>query len=288
MPRSGLHVPLDVNFQDDSKVLRVSLEAELVYLRSLALAKRLDEEGALDHAHLHRLSEKMDDHPDVLAKELVDVGLWIETDNGWAIAAWAAHNMLTDERSEARAAEAERKRLWRERKKASGGTATPVPPGQENVSPVAPTSEVKESTSEVKQQQGTRRDTVEAVAALIAERQGKPAEAATKKNQGAWLAAAVRGIADEIAERCYALIVANPGWTPLELADALEPPKRGPLCGVCMTENPTYCGEDCPLPPPKEGELVDNVVGIGSAKKAIAPLSRPNQNYPEGYANDVR
>ncbi len=254
MPRSGLHVPLDVNFQDDAKVVQVSPEAELVYLRSLALAKRLDEDGAIHRAHLGRLTDKLDDRPDVLAKELVDVDLWFETDNGWFIAAWAAHNTLTAERAEARAAEAKRKAEWRERQKMS---QPDVPPDSKPVSGVAPTSEVERSTSEVKEQQRTRDEVVHSAAVLLAERRGRVTESKTKDKPERWLAAAVKGIVEEIAQDGYLLLVKNPQWTAYDLADAIEPPKRGPLCGMCGTENPTYCGEECVLPPPA-GELVDS------------------------------
>jgi hypothetical protein len=265
MPRSGLHVPLDVNFQDDAKVVQVSPEAELVYLRSLALAKRLDEDGAVHRAHLGRLTDKLDDRPDVLAKELVDVDLWFETETGWYIAAWAAHNTLTTERAEARAAEAKRKAEWRERQKMS---QPDVPPDTETVSRVAPTSEVKRSTSEVKEQQ-QRDEVVHSAAVLLAQRRGRDVEAKTKDKPERWLAAAVKGIVEEISQDGYLLLVKNPQWTANELADALEPPKPGPMCGICQTENPSYCGDDCPLPPPL-GELVDNVTSIKSIPRVKA------------------
>ena len=266
MPRSGLHVPLDVNFQDDAKIVQVSPEAELVYLRSLALAKRLDEDGAIHRAQLGRLTDKLDDMPEVLAKELVDVDLWFETEKGWYIAAWAAHNTLTTERAEARAAEAKRKAEWRERQKMS---QPDVPPDTETVSHVAPTSEVKRSTSEVKGRQHARDEVVHSAATILADRRGRTTEAKSKDKPERWLAAAIKGIVEEITQDGYLLLVKNPHWTAYELADALEPPKPGPMCGVCGTENPTWCGEECVLPPPA-GELADNVVGITSAKKVIA------------------
>lgn len=265
MPRSGLHVPLDVNFQDDAKVVQVSPEAELVYLRSLALAKRLDEDGAIHRAHLNRLVDKLDDRPDVLAKELVDVDLWIETDNGWYIAAWAAHNMLTTERAESRAAEAKRKAEWRERQKMS---QTDVPPDTETVSHVAPTSEVKGSTSEVKGQQHARSEVVHSAALLLAERRGRVAESKSKDKPERWLAAAIKGIVEEISQDSYLLVAKNPQWTAYELADALEPPKPGPMCGICNRENPTWCGDDCPLPPLADGDLADNVMQLRKARPA--------------------
>lgn len=102
-----------------------------------------------------------------------------------------------------------------------------------------------------------RKALLRAVAELVAERMGKTAESADKRNPAGWLAAAVSGIETEIGERCHALITEHSDWTPLQLADALQPAKPGPTCGLCRTENPTYCGEECPLPPPV-GEIVDS------------------------------
>lgn len=115
-----------------------------------------------------------------------------------------------------------------------------------------------------------RKALLRAVAELVAQRMGKTAESADKRNPAGWLAAAVLGIEGEIQERCHALVSQHPDWTPLQIADALEPAKPSRMCGICNQENPVWCGDDCPLPPPAEGEFADNVVGIGTAKKVVA------------------
>lgn len=115
-----------------------------------------------------------------------------------------------------------------------------------------------------------RKALLRAVAELVAQRMGKTAESADKRNPAGWLAAAIAGIETDIGERCHVLISQHSDWTPLQLADALEPPKPSRMCGICNQENPVWCGDDCPLPPPAEGSLVDNVFEIGTIKKANA------------------
>lgn len=71
-----LWVPLDVDFQDDDRMIGVSLEAELLFVRSLALAKRLASDGRIRLAHLRRLSDKLPGDPEKYADELIGAGLW--------------------------------------------------------------------------------------------------------------------------------------------------------------------------------------------------------------------
>lgn len=93
-----LWVPLDANYEDDDKIAAVSALAELVFIRSLALAKRLGTDGAIARPQLRRLDDKLDDvggDRSAIAKELVEAGLWTETDNGWQIASWTTWNRTT-------------------------------------------------------------------------------------------------------------------------------------------------------------------------------------------------
>lgn len=96
-----LFVPLDVNFQDDDKLLAVSAAAELVYIRAMALSKRLLSDGYIAPSHLRRLCDKLDDRPEDLADELVDRGLLAPLDGGYRIVAWMKHNKPADEIREA-------------------------------------------------------------------------------------------------------------------------------------------------------------------------------------------
>lgn len=112
--------------------------------------------------------------------------------------------------------------------------------------------------------------TISLAAAAIAQRRGKNDEARDKSNPGSWLASAIRGIGADIGEQANALLTSNPALTPDDLAEILEPrvERRQPMCGVCMRENPTWCGDDCPLPPPAGDTLADNVFEINAIKKA--------------------
>lgn len=118
--RRGLYVPLDVNYRDDPKIIGAGPDAELVYLRSLVLAKRLtDRDGHIHRAHLLGLCGDFDniihgeDVPDDIAKALIDAGLWVEDGDGWRITAWLKHNPSAAEIEESRGAEASRKAAWR-------------------------------------------------------------------------------------------------------------------------------------------------------------------------------
>lgn len=99
----GLFVPLDVNYADDPKMIEAGAEAELVYVRSLAIAKRIGSDGAIHRAHLPRLCDGIfavvmgEDTPEDLAARLVKVGAWIEVPDGWVIASWDKWNLTADE-----------------------------------------------------------------------------------------------------------------------------------------------------------------------------------------------
>lgn len=114
-----LFVPLDVDFPDDPAVVALSLEAELLYLRALCLAKRTLTDGAIHPGHLRRLTDKMSTAPELLAGELVDAGLWTNAQVGWQIRSWLEHNRsadeITQELDRRRTAARERTRRWRER-----------------------------------------------------------------------------------------------------------------------------------------------------------------------------
>lgn len=86
-----LYVPLDVNYVDDPKVMRAGPYAELVYVRSMALAKRLNEDGRIDPCHVRRLCDGIED-PNAVVAVLLEQGLWINENGHYRIAAWLKHN----------------------------------------------------------------------------------------------------------------------------------------------------------------------------------------------------
>lgn len=117
-----LFVRLDVNFQDDDRLVEVSAEAELVFVRSLALAKRLASDGAIRVGHLRRLCDKLPGAPDQYAHELIGAGLWITEGRAgtpgerFVIPSWLKWNLSADEIDETRSGKSAGGRLGNHRR----------------------------------------------------------------------------------------------------------------------------------------------------------------------------
>ena len=97
----GLFVPLDVNYFEDTKIIRAGPYAELLYIRSLVFCKRTGTDGAFTvqqrrifGAGLRRLN--------VTTASLVEHKLWEPIDDGWYITAWLRHNSPVSEIRSAR------------------------------------------------------------------------------------------------------------------------------------------------------------------------------------------
>jgi hypothetical protein len=108
-----LYVPLVVDYLDDPKFETLSVEAELLYIRSLCLAKRRMSDGHIDGRQLRRLCDRFDANPSTVAAELVAEELWVEVDGGWQIVAWLKHNQPKAAIEQRRIEAAERKAAWR-------------------------------------------------------------------------------------------------------------------------------------------------------------------------------
>lgn len=119
-----LYVTLDVNYLDDEKFDGISIEAELLYIRSLCLVKRRMSDGFIDRRQLRRLCDRFDGDPVDAASELVTEGLWTAVDGGWTIAAWLKHNASAADIERRQAAEADRKASYRTKKDATDGPAS--------------------------------------------------------------------------------------------------------------------------------------------------------------------
>ena len=90
-----LWVPLDVDFQNDPKILAAGAHAELIYVRSLALAKRLMCDGFVSEHHVEGLSNGLSLNRNRLknaVSALVREGLWTPVEGGWRIAGWLNRN----------------------------------------------------------------------------------------------------------------------------------------------------------------------------------------------------
>jgi hypothetical protein len=116
-----LYVPLDVNYADDPAIVEAGPDAELLYVRSLALAKRLEDDGVIHRGHLRRLAADLPAvaagvTADTIADRLVATGLWATHADGWRIAAWLDWNASAAEIDARRTADRERKTAWRKAK----------------------------------------------------------------------------------------------------------------------------------------------------------------------------
>lgn len=88
----SLFVPLDVDYQNDPKVIAAGPLAECLFVRALALCKRTMSDGRVHRAQLPGLALGLPGARAKHARALVEVGLWAETDDGWLVSAWSTWN----------------------------------------------------------------------------------------------------------------------------------------------------------------------------------------------------
>lgn len=88
----ALFVPLDVDYQSDPKIMRAGALAEILFIRSMALAKRLMEDGRIDEVHLPALCLGIPGRSATHVAALIREGLWTEVADGWVITSWAKRN----------------------------------------------------------------------------------------------------------------------------------------------------------------------------------------------------
>jgi hypothetical protein len=87
----SLYVPLDVDYASDDKLIEAGPLAELLYIRGLAFCKRTMSDGRIKRAQLTVVAHGIPSARKHVY-QLVDVGLWRETSDGWAIVAWLKRN----------------------------------------------------------------------------------------------------------------------------------------------------------------------------------------------------
>ncbi len=92
----GLFVPLDVNYADDDKIVEAGPMAELLYVRSLAFAKRDRHDGHIRDGQLPIVGARIPRQRQ-LVDRLVDVGLWERNGSGLYIAAWLKRNLPAEQ-----------------------------------------------------------------------------------------------------------------------------------------------------------------------------------------------
>lgn len=93
---SGLYVKLDASYEDDEKIIQAGEKAELLYVRSLCLVKRILSDGFVSDAHLPKFGLTSVNQR---ARKLAEVGLWDRDDGrgGYWIRAWPKHNRSAED-----------------------------------------------------------------------------------------------------------------------------------------------------------------------------------------------
>lgn len=84
----SLYVKLSTAFPDDPKIIDAGPLAELLYIRCILKCRENLSDGVIDRRRLPRWAAGVTARPTVLAKRLVDVGLWVEHPDGWAMPQW--------------------------------------------------------------------------------------------------------------------------------------------------------------------------------------------------------
>ena len=103
MPRAGRNwVPLDTGYFDDRRVIELSVWAQILDLRGICMAKRLQTDGCLSPAQLRSIAPSSDTDSDTdesdLISELIEAELWEQAPDGSYIRrSWKEWNTSADE-----------------------------------------------------------------------------------------------------------------------------------------------------------------------------------------------
>jgi len=113
--RNGPYAPLSAFYADDDAIARLDMaeddRAELLFVRGLAFCARDPNlRGCISSAVLETGRVLRRDDVTLAAKELVRVGLWAETTDGYRIVRWSKWNRSPAEIKRARATDSARKR----------------------------------------------------------------------------------------------------------------------------------------------------------------------------------
>ena len=87
-----LFTPLHVDYQSDPKIIEAGHVAEVLFVRSLAMSKRLLSDGVVKRVQLPSLCLGLPGRAQTIVAALVGVGLWTEIDGGWQITNWLKWN----------------------------------------------------------------------------------------------------------------------------------------------------------------------------------------------------
>lgn len=150
---------IDVNVITHEKALAAGIEAFGLWAWGMCYAQLHETDGRLPR--LAVLSALLGKRNVMLAKRLVDSGLWLENEDGsWQIYNYRKKNQSAEEIRKKKEAAAERARAWRERVRTRDGSRdervrTDPPPPPEPSPPPAPAPENK--TGETRAPEGLKR-----------------------------------------------------------------------------------------------------------------------------------
>lgn len=116
---------IDDQLHSNEKFLACSLAARGLWTVCLSWVADKETDGALPRS-IVRLHAGAD--LPALAGELVEAGLWIVTETGWAFHDYLAYNPSKAQLEEERQKAADRKAAWKARQQAEKGSTPPVPP----------------------------------------------------------------------------------------------------------------------------------------------------------------
>jgi hypothetical protein len=227
-----MYVPLDVNFPDDDKIIAAGLDGAGLYTHALCLAKRLEQDGKISRAHLHRFGAS-----DELIDRLVALTLFTENNDGLWITAWLRHNESLEEIDGRRASDAQRKRTARRKRptgqeQASAGNPPDAESASGHVQPLEIETEIETQSAAAAEDASvrdadiptSRDECITAAVELLLLRDGTIERSALKDNPAGWLRSAKQGRrSDHWQAACKAW---HAGMTVEQLADELEPPAQ--------------------------------------------------------------
>lgn len=197
-------VKLDDNFVDHPKVTKLSDGAFRMHLAGISHASRNLTDGRLDRHIPRRLTSSR--RPGQLVRELVESGLWDETENGYEIHDYLDFQPSRAEVIERRQRDAERKRRARSSTPESERTSERTSEGSHSGSPRAPSRPVpKHSVSSSIEPQGSPAvdddDRIEPLALRLgrADHEAANADGIAIRNPAKHLAACIENRRAEVA-----------------------------------------------------------------------------------------
>lgn len=273
-----MFIPLDTNWPDHPKIIRVGLAGAGLHAMALCIAKRLDTDGVLDRALLYRVGGT-----DEMIDQLVEVGLFDLVSVGEvAIHNWLARNASQSEISEIRRAAGKagnHARYGHPGDLANCRKCNHEDPGHSQIVANEPRKEAGKPLAnsqaslevEIEREIETaafaspansaddRKARLAAAAKIIGDR---AAQRPGVNNPGAMSKAVARGVVADRHQDAFQLLAADPWLTAHDLAERLEP--SSPVLDSRRYVGPPPVHEVLSQEPPRWDEGVEALAGIRS------------------------